>query len=259
MSSPRLTEGTYWDQGYATGELTPLRYHDYRHLGDRRIVDAIAGVVLAGARVLEIGAGNSAVLTHLATNAPAGATFAGLDYSPRGCAMLAARAERAGVAIRVYQQDLFAAPPELAAQFDVVFSLGVVEHFTSLADVLRAQAAYLAPGGRMFTLIPNMVGVIGKFTRRYNRTVYDLHVAHDLDSFVAGHREAGLTPEQAGYLCSTNFGVLSSCFPSGRGPGWSIYKWLSRVTKSLWFLESRFGDLRGTRALSPYLIVVSRR
>jgi hypothetical protein len=171
--------------------------------------------------------------------------------------MLSARAEREGAPVTVRQQDLFDPTPDLVQAYDVVYSLGVVEHFADLPAVVRAKARYLAPGGVMFSMVPNMAGMIGRLTRRYNRKVYDLHVVHDLESLTRGHRDAGLEIRQTGYLCSTNFGVLSSCFVEQQGPGWTTYRWLSRLSKLLWMLESRVGDLPRSRTFSPYLYVVS--
>lgn len=256
--SNALTTSDYWDTGYSTGaSMEPLRPGDFRRHADLQVVESIAALGLEGKRVLEVGAGNSAMLTALATRLGGRARFTGLDYAPAGCRMLAERAEREGAIVEVLHQDLFAPSPSLDGQFDVVFSIGVVEHFTDLGGVLRAMRRFLAPGGRMFTLIPNMRGLPGVLVRRYNRAVYELHVPHDMASFVAGHRAAGLEVENSRFLCSTNFGVLSSCFRSPGDPGFTTYKWLSRVSKALWLFESRVGDLPALPALSPYLIAVS--
>lgn len=257
--SDALTTSEYWDTGYGPGaSMEPLRRGDFRRHADLRVVESIEALGLEGRRVLEVGAGNSAMLTALATRLGGKARFTGLDYAPAGCRMLVERAKREGAVVEVVHQDLFAPSPALDGQFDVVFSIGVVEHFTDLGAVLRVMRRFLAPGGRMFTLIPNMRGVPGSLVRHYNRVIYDLHMPHDMTSFVAGHRAAGLEVERTGFLCSTNFGVLSSCFRSPADPGFTTYKWLSRASKALWLLESRVGDLPALPAFSPYLIAVSR-
>ncbi len=186
------------------------------------------------------------------------AEFNGLDYSDRGCRMLSDRAKREGALVAVYQQDLFEPSEDLIGQFDLIYSLGVVEHFHSLSTVLLAMQRLLARRGRMLTLIPNMAGILGPLTRRYNRHVYEIHVPHDMQSFLQGHQEAGLSVESAGFLCSTNFGVLSACFKGPTDRGWTTYLWLSRLTKAIWFIESKCGDLPRTAALSPYLYAISR-
>lgn len=254
----RLTDDTYWEVGYAAHpEPRPLDVVSFRGRADRAVVDLIVSAGLSGRRVLEVGAGDSAVLVHLAGRLP-DASFTGLDYAETGCELLTRRAAIEGVVVEVLHRDLFAPTPELRARFDVIYSIGVVEHFTELPVVLRAMGALLAPGGTMVTLIPNMAGVLGSLTRRWNRAVYDLHVPHDRASFRRGHAEAGLAIVREGFLLSNNFGVLSSCFRAPTDPGWRSYLWLTRVTKAIWRLEGVLGELPHSARFSPYIYAVSR-
>lgn len=258
MSTTRLTASEYWEAGYADRAVAaPLEIGDYRCFAERKLIEKLESIGLPGRKVLEVGAGNSTILSYLGRTYRGRAEFSGLDYSESGCRLLAARAEREGASIEVLHQDLFEPSAALLGRFDVVFSIGVVEHFTSLPEVLRAMSRLLAPGGRMFTLIPNMAGILGALTRRYNPRVFGLHVPHTLDSFRQGHDAAGLAVESSGYLCSTNFGVLSACFTGEADRGWTTYKWLSRLTKFLWLVESRLGELPHTGRFSPYLYAIS--
>lgn len=255
--SGRLTEGAYWDATYSSQSVPlPLDVRSFRRLNDRRIVELLQSALEPRGRVLEVGAGNSAVLTYLAAANP-DAAFSGLDYSPSGCNLLRRRAELEKVAVEVLQQDLFDADFQPRELWDVVYSLGVVEHFAELASVLRAKARLLAPAGRIVTVIPNMAGLLGRLTRRWNPEVYALHVPHTIESLRNGHTAAGLRVLRSGYLCSTNFGVLSSCFPSDSGSGFGTYRWLSRVSTALWRVEHVTGDLPHSSFLSPYIFVVS--
>jgi cyclopropane fatty-acyl-phospholipid synthase-like methyltransferase len=257
MDKSRLTTPAYWEATYAGGDLEPLQVEGYRHFSSRKVVECIGGLIEERTRVLEIGAGNSAILTHLARHHGQRASFTGLDYSERGCAMLARRAQSEGVQVEIIQRDLFAEPPAELTRFDLVYSVGVVEHFEDLGAVLAAKRRFLAPRGRMLTIIPNMAGILGTLTRRYNRRVYDAHVPHTMRSFLQGHAAAGLQVRTSGYLCSSNFGVLSSCFAGTSDPGWTTYLWLTRLTKGLWFLESAIGELPHSQLLSPYLFAVA--
>lgn len=259
MNTRRLTTGDYWEGGYvAQSGLAPLRIDGFRNLGSRRIIEKIESLGLKNRKVLEVGAGNSAVLSYLARKYVREAEFSGLDYSERGCAMLARRAELEGANINVLHQDLFEPAPALLGKFDIVYSLGVVEHFSSLSAVLLAMKPLLSRDGRMLTIIPNMAGILGSLTRRYNRKVYELHNPHDLRSFVLGHVDAGLEVESSGYLCSTSFGLLSSCFGAKTDRGWTTYLWLSRLTKLLWLVEDKLGELPRSARFSAYLYAVSR-
>lgn len=255
-----LTDREYWNAGYrrvARSDGLP-DLGDFRHLAEKRTVEAIEALDLTGKSVLELGAGDSTILLTLARKWGRACTFAGLDYADAGCDSLRRRAESIGAALSVFQADLFSPPPELLGRFDVVYSVGLVEHFTELERVLAAARRFLKPGGLMFTLIPNLRGVYGPFVKRYNRAVYEIHNPHDLKSFRAGHERAGLDVLRSGYLCSTHFGMLSACFPSRSGRGWKLYGLLYRVTLALNLFESRVVKLPATALLSPYLYTVSR-
>ena len=111
----------------------------------------------------------------------------------------------------------------------------------------------------MVTVIPNMRGMIGYLTKKMNPAVYDLHNPHDLDSLKAAHVGAGLDILQVNYLCSSNFGVLSSCVDRNSGMAWHFYVFLTRVSKLLWRFEKPYGDLPHSQLFSPYLFVVARK
>ena len=85
-----------------------------------------------------------------------------------------------------------------------------------------------------------------------------MHNPHDWNSFLEGHRKAGLTVISGGYLGSGNFGVLSSCFKKHEGLSWHTYVLLTRLSKAVWLLESKLGDLPGSRMFSPHIYAISR-
>lgn len=255
-----LTDRDYWNTGYlrARQTCTLPDLSDFRYLSQRRTIEAIETLQLNGKSVLELGAGDSTILLALAKRWGATSTFAGLDYSDAGCESLRQRANAIGAHISVFQADLFSPPLHLTTQFDVVYSLGLVEHFVELDRVLAAAIRFLKPNGLMFTMIPNMRGVYGPFVKRYNRAVYDLHNPHNLTSFLQGHDRAGLEVIRSGYLCSTHFGMLSACFASPSARGWKLYALLYKFTLVCNLFESKIAKLPSTALLSPYLYAISR-
>jgi 2-polyprenyl-3-methyl-5-hydroxy-6-metoxy-1,4-benzoquinol methylase len=254
-----LTKKEDWDQGYASRkEIVDLNF-GWRDHTNYLIVKKIEEIGLDGKSVLEIGAGDSPWLPYFARKHP-GSRFAGLDYSKAGCERLAERAAAIcqATTIDIYHQDMFAMESALHGRFDLVLSFGVVEHFTELSHALLAQREYLKDKGLMFSLIPNMAGSIGYLTKLFNRKIYEMHNPHDWHSFFDGHRGAGLTVISGGYLGSINFGVLSSCFEKQEGFSWHTYVFLTRLTKALWLVESKLGDLPRGRIFSPYIYAISR-
>lgn len=254
-----LTKIEYWDHGYGLRNETAELKFDWRNHVDCLIAARIEGIGLEGKNVLEVGAGDSMWLPYLARKYP-GAQFSGLDFSRAGCQRLADRAAATGgqVTIGIHNEDMFSAESRLHGTFDLALSFGVVEHFTDLSAALLAKRRYLKDHGLMFTLIPNMAGSIGYLTKALNRKTFDMHNPHDWNSFLEGHRLAGLEVLSGGYLGSSNFGVLSSCFEQRRGIPWHVYVFLTRLSKAISLAESRLGDLPASKIFSPYIYAVSR-
>jgi SAM-dependent methyltransferase len=259
--SNELTDRQYWEDYYRAGagsvELPNL--DDFRELPTRRIVDKLRSVCSAGS-VIEIGAGNSSFLLHLSRSSKSDMTFWGLDYSESGCSALKDRARVNSVEVEVINSDMLSPPPGLKGKFQFLYSVGVVEHFEDPALVLASLGELLAPGGKIVTIIPNMRGIIGFLSRWWDPKVYALHNPHDLFALRKAHVDAGYDVEEQGYICSTNFGVLSSCV--GLHAPFLIrksYIFLTRLSKVLWFFECRLGDLFKSRLISPYLFIVARK
>lgn len=111
----------------------------------------------------------------------------------------------------------------------------------------------------MITFIPNMSGLNGYLTKNFNRDVYDIHIPHNKESFVSGHEQAGLSILEADYLCSSNFGVLSSCFHEESSWKWNTYKQLTRVSKLAWAFESKIFEFPVSQIFSPYIYAVAKK
>lgn len=254
-----LTTKEDWDQGYVSRkEVVELQF-GWRHHINRLLADRIEEIGLDGKSILEIGAGDSQWIPYFAKKY-ASSRFAGLDYSQLGCERLAERVSAiCGAAIvEIYCQDMFDVKSSLHGKFDLVMSFGVVEHFTELSNALYAKCKYLNDQGLLFTIIPNMAGSIGYLSKLFNREIFEMHNPHDLNSFIKGHRDAGLVVLSSGYLGSTNFGVLSSCFEKHEGLSWHAYVFLTRLSKAVGLIESKLGNLPASKPFAPYIYAVSR-
>lgn len=255
----RLSEKTLWEDIYYTSKRpTRLSIDGFKNFSNRKILEKLMKIPMEGKEILEIGAGDSLWLPFLCKMYPS-SHFTGLDYSEFGCHMLRQRAKEEGVKIEVVNADLFNPPIELLEKFDVVISFGVVEHFDDLVSVLTSVKTFTKPEGTMFTLIPNMRGVMGYLTRKFSKEIYEAHNPHDLSSFLKGHEEAGLKVIDAGYLCSNNFAMLSMSVQKASKITYEFYKFLTRVSKVVWAFESHFFELPATSTFSPYIYCISCR
>jgi len=138
--SPIALWDTFWSGDAKDLPASPVVRQIVRRLGPK----------LAGARVLEIGAGTGRDIVALAR---AGARAYADDRSSAAREKIAQRAAAEGVTVELCDADLRALPyPD--EFFDVVYSVGVVEHFTAVGDVLREQRRIVRSGGMLIVDVP---------------------------------------------------------------------------------------------------------
>lgn len=254
--SKPISDREYWEKKYLDDRSTDLPLEGFCNRPNQLILKKIAPLLSQTGNVLEVGAGGSLWLPYLASQYP-DKKFVGLDYSESGCERLRESVGRKGLKVDVVNADMFNPPEFLLETMGLVLSFGVVEHFLNLSAAMAAVRQFISSEGIIFTIIPNMSGVLGDLTKRFDPSVYDIHVPHDLKSLVSGHKEAGLEICEAGYLCSSNFGVLSSAVPPS-GVKFEIYKWLARLSKLGWFFEEKFFPLPATSYFSPFIYCIAR-
>lgn len=193
--SEKLTEPAYWDTFWRNplgATASHLSFH-YWALSKR-----LRAQCPKGSSALELGCGGSVWLPMLATH---GADSWGIDYSDVG--VLAARQtlSRWNVKATVVQGDVFDTEALPVAHFDLVYSLGLLEHFTDSTALVHRFVELAKPGGRVLTSVPNLAGVWGSLQRRLDRRVYDAHRVYTPAQLDDVHLAAGLEiVEPAGYF-----------------------------------------------------------
>src|SRR3989442_3673505 len=140
----RLTSEEYWESSWRRRRTpTPPRASWYP---DRRFIELFGSLGDRNrSKVLEVGAGGTRWLPHLGLTW--GAEVWGLDYSPRGCAVARDALAGAGVRGTILERDLFDRNDDLLERFDLVSSLGLVEHFDDASVAVGAISRYVRPGG----------------------------------------------------------------------------------------------------------------
>lgn len=155
-------------------------------------------------------------------------------------------------AVRTIEADLFTHLPD--KRYDLVYSLGLVEHFTDTRAILEKHLAYLADDGVLLIEIPNFRGLNGLVQKTFDRDVYDKHNIACMDPRVLRKtcEELGLVIERADY--HVRFGVwLEAAETRPR-----LLRWAVSSLSLLGQAAFKFVPFKSPQ-FSPYIVLVARR
>lgn len=257
----------YWDEIWASDTIPdPINPRDksLANTVNRGFHELFASLVNSESRpkiLLEIGCGSSAWLPYFRREF--GLEIWGLDYSARGCEMAMKVLERSGEHGQIVNADFFQPPEELAGKFDLVVSFGVFEHFDDTQSAITAMSAFLSSGGVSVTVIPNMVGLVGKLQKLLNPEVYQIHVPLSADRLSAAHDRSVWQLLTCDYFLSTNFWVCNLHGTNARNLSGVLRKGVlalfTRMSLLVWAIERAGVVFRSSRVLSPYIVSVARK
>jgi len=71
---------------------------------------------------------------------------------------------------------------EGSKKYDVVFSLGFIEHFEDTADIIKRHWKMVNPGGKMIIGIPNFLGINGIYQLLFDPAILNVHNLNSMDS-----------------------------------------------------------------------------
>jgi SAM-dependent methyltransferase len=235
-----------WKHTDSVHKFSSLNYYDFR------LSEIFKGLAAPGSKVIEIGCGGSRWISYF--DRIAQCEIWGIDYSPEGLQMVEhSNANRPNV--HLVRGDFFDDSLLPREYFDLVYSLGFIEHFTESTVVVQRIADVLRPGGKVVTLIPNFIGPYGKIQSFVNRTTFDKHVLLDRQELDRAHLSAGMESLLPAYYCG--------CF----GPGVVDYgRWQSLILAPLklvqhltcWTLHALHLDFE-SRLSSPYIVGVYQK
>lgn len=206
-----------------------------------------------GSRVLlEAGCANSFFLPYL--NKELGFEVYGLDYSHAGCEGAKKVLEYYGADGTIILGDIFEPPSDMYGRFDVVISMGVIEHFSDTEKVCRALGKLVKPEGIIVTEVPNFSkgSICSGIQKIADRKVYDKHVPLSREDVLNAHERCGFQTVYCNYTIGMNFGVIHY----KKSQEW-IKKSLTRMSKLVMLMKK--DKLRGTKMFSPYIYYVGEK
>jgi 2-polyprenyl-3-methyl-5-hydroxy-6-metoxy-1,4-benzoquinol methylase len=195
-----LTDAAFWQDYWGRFSL-PDAIDETRSF-DRALARRLR-TLLNGAtgEVLEIGCAPGRWLAFFAREFGLG--VAGIELTPDGVAATRRNMEMLGVMhADIREADFLSATP--SPNYDVVVSLGFVEHFTDVDAVIARHAAWLRPGGRLIIGVPNFRGVHGWLQQRLDPEILAHHNLEimDVGRLTRMGPAAGMVTESVRYLGS---------------------------------------------------------
>jgi SAM-dependent methyltransferase len=172
-----LTEQSFWDE-YWDSVVLPV---EHRMEPGNTYGNAILGVFDrylpkdASLSAAELGGSPGPYLAYI--HKSLGYQVTCIDYSAVGCRKTIENFRLLGVSGEVIEADIFSNVPD--TEFDVVYSLGLIEHFEDRIPVVQRHVRLVKPGGYLVLGVPNFQGIHGWFMRKLAPKLY---AAHEIDA-----------------------------------------------------------------------------
>jgi 2-polyprenyl-3-methyl-5-hydroxy-6-metoxy-1,4-benzoquinol methylase len=164
------TELTHWESAWAARPR--LRFPTGLDIGTMNVLRLLKRYLRPGIRYIEVGCAPGKILSWVGREI--GVPVCGIDYSPTGAEMARWLCGGLGIKADIRCEDAMLttfAP----AEFDLVFSCGLIEHFEDPSEMVAAHLRLVAPGGTALIAIPNYSGLYLRLQRWCNPSNLDIH------------------------------------------------------------------------------------
>ncbi len=255
--SEKLTDRQFWDQYWNRVTLPSEIRRSDGNLYINAILDVFDAFIPKNRRlsILEIGGAPGQYLAYFSKKYDC--TVHCLDYSEAGCNKTDENFRLLKIEGAVHRADIFSKDLRLPG-FDVIYSLGFIEHFSDLETAVRSHAKWLNPGGLLFLGVPNLSGV---YRPMLQWTAPRFLARHNLAAMDAGRWKSfetalELRPVYRGYIGGFEFGILDKC--EKKTPFHAAVK---RITHVLFLVFRKHGRIlrkANHRRISGYLMGVYR-
>lgn len=177
MKETKLTGQTFWEDYWEVKlgnhkKKTSLLIKELLKFFDKNLP------VTPGLTLLEVGGAYGYYLLYLTRHF--GYKAFSLDYSQVGNQQTLETFAKAKVPVEVFERDLFADNSDLP-KFDIVYSLGFIEHFDDSLNVVARHLDLLKPGGILLLGVPNYSGIYRKVLHRLAPSIEQTHNMKTMD------------------------------------------------------------------------------
>jgi SAM-dependent methyltransferase len=166
-----LTEIEFWDNYWRNVKLPSVP--DKSHSFDRCLSRELERITRnKKGEILEIGCAPGKWISHLALCN--GLTPSGIEYSPIGLELTYKNFELLKIKPgTIFVGDFFELEP--TREFDIVMSLGLIEHFDDAEKVIYKHIEWLKDDGLLILGIPNFSGVTKFIQHYFDKSLLDKH------------------------------------------------------------------------------------
>ena len=136
-----------WDKAWTFYNKKPYFKPNHKVLD---VISRCFGGRLGGKKIVELGAGSGSDIICLAQK---GVNAYAIDFSIESLNSIKYWAKKKGVTVKTVQADIKKIPYP-SNSFDMVYSVGLMEHFTNPIVYLREQIRVVKPGGFLLVDVP---------------------------------------------------------------------------------------------------------
>lgn len=250
-----ITDKEYWDKYWGAGKARFANYdkskglfHAYHLLLSECISRTQSRLGHRALRLVDCGCGEGLILRFVHEQFP-DIHVSGIEYSD-SIDKARRMAEELGYEFNLVRGDLFQiCRPGRTDPFDVMISLGLIEHFEDPASVLAQLSQMVVPGGCVITIIPNFQGAFNLLWKLYDPANYARHVPISWQQLLAAHRDLGLDDVRLVALGTPTIPGINDAVASWqKALNWMIAQVNGRVLQRLW---PRQASLTLSHAMTP--------
>jgi 2-polyprenyl-3-methyl-5-hydroxy-6-metoxy-1,4-benzoquinol methylase len=212
LGDGRLTEKAYWENRWERIRAPKEIRRDTKHAVNKELIKIFDTYLphQTGLTILEIGGAPGQYLAYFAREFSYLA-FA-IDYSTIGCEKMREAFEIANLDVTIYNRDIFSDLSDLP-RFDIMFSMGFIEHFIDLDSIVGKHAELLKKHGILLLGVPNYRGISQIVLKRLAPQKLSMHNLEtmDIQNWESFEKKHGLETIFKAYIGGFNPGMYRRC------------------------------------------------
>ena len=184
-----LTVPQDWDEYYGVNALARLeKFHLPNYINE--IIDNEIFKKTPG-KIFELGCGASQLLVKISEH---DWEISGIDFNKKAIESLGYYCKKNNrkhgkfICSEIFDYDC----SQLAGEYDIIISSGFLEHFHNPENIIKKWKVILKPGGRIISMIPNLLSINARLLKKYDRKTWDIHVVYDAEQLDQVHVNAGM-------------------------------------------------------------------